>query len=1298
MFQRLLHSASATAAALLALPTLASLVSGCATVAPVKPDMGLAAEAVRKSPDAATPRQLALAGFHAWLDEGDASKAEGLWDKALAASAPKDGASGKSGEAAQAKDPLALYGKLEAARRRLDVPATASLALDICEEAPAHALCLLSVPVIDNATADTPVRDEAMLRRIKGVIQSGKASPSALRRLRDVEATIELAGGDYQGFAATFRDAGYLDHAWLAGPFSRFSALDWDKPFWPEEGALAGEGLRGPVQLREMVVPSAKLSIEGDPSGEHVYYWIADIQVDEGADYLASVTGGAVKVFVDGVLVLDRRGFDGFIPGKTGAQVSIPAGRHRVVVKVPRLNDGPEAMVGFSRLDGAPAGFRILKPEGRVGAGDIRVSEASPADFTVESAAAALAPEVGDRLATYIAARSVGHDRLGRRQAAESLCPDKCSAQLLSLRGDARKGDPTLPENVSGALSLSDREAAVTLDAYDAASIAVLMENAMGKRRVDKAQAFLEQLKKALPEGAYGLVAVQLAMADQRGLDSETEAAAERLLSVDPGNCMAARKLLDLASRQDAAGKQDEALEKLEKCAASTAFLRAVHYKSKGLYDKSREALLQLTGTREVSPALQRFLVDLAISKGDLDEALRLADQFLGTWPRNARAVKLKADILERRGDAEGALALRRHALEVSGDDLELRQAVSIATGEKILSGALEDGLEWIQRYKKASPLEDAPSTVVLDSYVASVELDGSLVAITQSVSRANDQDGARSIAEVQIPSDANVLVLRTIKEDGTILEAEPIGGKSSTSMPNVEEGDYVEVAYLTARGPSSGFAPAFISPYFRFRSRESRFFHSTFQIRAPEGTDLVLDRQNVPDGAIVDQVKDGVRTITVAFDDVPPFTQEPNGIPVNENIPWVVVGSRGLDDAMHLSRLADSLWTRSWRSPAIDALAAELVQGKTGREAVEAIYDGVMKRVEGDESAGKSASETLAEGRGSRLNLTKALLDASGFTTRLVALRSDSLSTWQNTLPAFDLWKTVVLSVDLPEGEVILFPALRWAPFGSVPPYMVGARAAVLPSGGWEGAVRFFTLPVTGRTMDRKTVSLSLELSADGTLRGQGETVFDGFQGSALRPALEKMGRGRISQLVERAIVGELFKGARLLSHSVNTDDAHPETVAFRYEFEVPRFARVSGDELVVDKGIAPQDLAGDWLKLFVRETPLEVSVPLSYQLSVNLAMPEGYSLKSQEDELKLESKFGTCHRVQKVSGQTVTLDESFLLNRQRVSPEEYPAFGEMITTVDRAETAPWKFGKSNAVKAASAPAAGTDSTAGKE
>ena len=82
-----------------------------------------------------------------------------------------------------------------------------------------------------------------------------------------------------------------------------------------------------------------------------------------------------------------------------------------------------------------------------------------------------------------------------------------------------------------------------------------------------------------------------------------------------------------------------------------------------------------------------------------------------------------------------------------------------------------------------------------------------------------NTKEGIEQWAEVSVPNNSEFLELRTIKSDGTIIEPEAVMGKSSISMTDIAEGDYIEKKYIIGTPPPFGRRAAHLGNRFFFQT-----------------------------------------------------------------------------------------------------------------------------------------------------------------------------------------------------------------------------------------------------------------------------------------------------------------------------------------------------------------------------------------------------------------------------------------------------------------------------------------------
>src|SRR5262249_10601916 len=132
----------------------------------------------------------------------------------------------------------------------------------------------------------------------------------------------------------------------------------------------------------------------------------------------------------------------------------------------------------------------------------------------------------------------------------------------------------------------------------------------------------------------------------------------------------------------------------------------------------------------------------------------------------------------------------------------------------------------------------------VLDRPVRRVFATGARLTLTHNIIRVQDKDAIDKFGEVQIPGDADVLTVRTIKADGTTREPEELAEKETISVPDLEPGDYVEFEYVDPASPPGAFPGGFLAERFYFRSYDAPLYRSEYLVAAPSEMKMQVDRR----------------------------------------------------------------------------------------------------------------------------------------------------------------------------------------------------------------------------------------------------------------------------------------------------------------------------------------------------------------------------------------------------------------------------------------------------------------------
>ena len=636
--------------------------------------------------------------------------------------------------------------------------------------------------------------------------------------------------------------------------------------------------------------------------------------------------------------------------------------------------------------------------------------------------------------------------------------------------------------------------------------------------------------------------------------------------------------------------------------------------------------------------------------------------------PRSANPLRRLAGVLDLAGDRAGAEQVRSAALLRAPGDLQLRRQLAAGRGETLLSWAARDGLAIARRpAPPAAPGEEKPSAVqLLDQGAVQVFPDGGAVERIHTIVRVLDKRGITRHGEVQVPGDAAVLELRTIKPDGRVLEPESIPQKEGISLPGLEPGDAVELDYLRGVAPRGPDLPGFSLSAFFFRDEEAPLVETTYEARAPATVPLEVDAHNLQSSA-PKIVRDGGEVrISYGARDVRPAQPEPSAPTESETLPWLQVGT-GSGQREFVASFADWALLRARPTASIDALA-RAAAGNTPRQTAEAIYAAVAQAVRGRSNGGDfsaPAPHVLAQGRGNRLVVLRAALQSAGISSRIALVRPFGADPAPRRFPRSDLFSYPVLRIDLPGGPVWADPSLRLAPFGHLPVWARGRPAWIVPEPG-ETANEART-PDEPADFDRTSLAFELRLAADGSATGNGVDRHRGFDAAALKDTLERIDVDQRKQAIE-SMLGRALRGVTLDKLAAEGEGAVGGQATLLYDLHGD-LARKDSGELRLPASTFPARLQRRWVEKAERALPLLLDQPEEVEIASNIALPAGMHLRGEPKPVALETPFGRYSWEAREEAGTLRLREKLSLPQQRVAPARYAEFVAFARAVDVAQ-----------------------------
>ena len=1261
------------------------LLLGCTAGARKKPGAGGPQEAARRLAEAEREGDPARAGWLRYLVASDPAGAGKLLDGS--------------------RDPLALDALGEILEDRLDSTAAARAWADALGAAPRSPAAELAAIRLLDAQGDSRAVDDLVIAAAEGLRASG-AAPRAARFVREAAARVFASRGDAEQERALWTEAGALQHWRVGGPYAALRLFDLARPLALDGAAPARAE---PRFERELDFPDGDVGLELEPGDGDLFYAATEAVLARGGDYLLWVEGaGALELRIDGEVKLSRVPWPRESVRSQTALVRLKPGAHQILARWSRL-EGARFRLLLARGDGLPSDVTTAAPAFLSGQ---RKSDApcalgaacvaKPA-WTDQSdlrayALGLLERDDGDPLGAWLLARTaLGDDRPVERAAAErAVVLSGGGAPALALRAQQLLHDPELPDRIGKARALADLADAVARDprCVRARLTAAALER--DAERFDDAAAELDKAEAALTarvatfadsapaagtkaaaaapgssqpaDTASASLPARLLLARARLLDARgnvagAKALAERARGKD--RCDAVALLYDFARREGGLAEQSRLADSLVTCPDGLSTKGSLA-RDRGDLVQAEELFARYARLRPAVPARLLALAEVQMSRKQADAALATLRRTAALAPRSSEPVRRLAGALESLGHPGEARAARERALQLSPGDLQLRQQLALDAKTPLMPWSDRDGLALV----RAAALEKAPpgaaAVRLLDYGAVQMFADGGGVERIHTVALVLDKKGISRFGEAQIPSDAQILHLRTIKPDGRILEPESIPEKEGISLPGLEPGDAVEIDYLRPIAPRGPEMPGFTLGSFLFRDDETPMRESTYEVRVPAALGLIADQHNLhaPEPKLVD----GELRWSHTARDVQPLLPEPHQPSENEVMPLVQLGAGASERELVLS-IADWALLRARPSSSTEALA-QAAQGGSPRETAEKIYAAVAQAVRGrsqgtDFSA--PAGHVLAQGRGNRLVVLKAALAAAGIPSRVLLVR-----TWGNDPAEYrfargELYGYAVLRIDLPDGAVWVDPSTRLAPFGQLPEYVRGQDAWVVPEPG-EAPVRLRVPAQLPGQRDGRSISLLLSLAKDGSAAGTGRDEHEGYEAAGLKDALERMDPDQRKQAVE-AMLGRGLHGVTLDKLAAEHETEVGGTAALVYSLHT-QLARQDGESLFAPASVLPERLGRRWASKADRTLPLLIDSSEQLSTRARIALPAGLHLKAPPAPLALETPFGAYRWSAREEAGQLVLEESLSLPLQRVAPARYKDFAAFTTAVDDAQT----------------------------
>lgn len=1048
----------------------------------------------------------------------------------------------------------------------------------------------------------------------------------------------------------------------LAGPFGHGSATDALRSFpaesiepWPR--SWAADPIRGTVPHLLTVVQKRCMAVADEQVQDGVFYVETFFSTGSARDVLIAVQG-ADTIWVDGTKVLSRSVREWGSWQRFGTHVLVGEGRHRILART--LTAG--ASVRLLNPDGTSANLTAdSDPRPAVTlAPPLLLSDPNPLDPIVRELVSGnwSSPSPIDAMLAAYAAHTDQQDDVASALLEPLVHPADAAALALDMASSFASSDPGLPEDVRNSKSRSLRDRALARDPglwrlHAAAIMNGAEEHGLTEaidplrelvRRTSGQPELLEQLSQLygrlgwkgeelrtletlstrFPDDASALRSY-LEVLDDVGSPAEAEGVAKRLRQLDP----------------DSEVDLDRALARHDYRTASAelARLKMRHPERKDIASRMADVLARAGEPNAADDAVRH---DLAKHPQDAEARFRLADHTLA------------------QGDAGALRRALASALESKSDTDTLRNAIDLVEGVTDLEPYRRDGRSVIadfQTWEKAGHHMDGTAARVLDYAAIWVNEDGSSEMLEHEIQKIQSQEAVTSESETEPPAGL-VLHLQVIKSDGTVLEPEPIAGKRTLTLPNLEVGDFVESEHITVQPSDGAGGRRFESPLWFFREADKGYWRSEFVVVTPGDRKLDIESHgNVPPaetktlGAFVE------RRWRVELS--PPAELEPDSPAITEFLPSVRLGW-GVSMATALPRFVDLADDATPLDPRLRRLALEIVDGvppEAQDERSKLLYRWVLAHVEdGKETDGRRA---LFGRNGSRQAAFRYMLRLVGIASDLAIVKDRLAAPPSGDMSEIDAYDALAIRVATERGPRWLTVHDKFAPYGYVPAELHDQRAIVLRQGTPSAIVQAPTvaddLIYEGRADVRSDGSAVLDLTI----------TFEGTRAMAWRGALEQIPEAKLNTFVERELVGPALDGAHVRELKSESAADPDKPLVMHLLVDVPELAKPTKGQLVLRPPFCPS--LSQLATLPVRRTALMRRAAWRLDVRLRVDMPASTHVLSVPPSGERRDGDAVVTVRDLAKGHTIQFDRTIDLPAARIEPgEPYAAWATFVREAD--------------------------------
>lgn len=657
------------------------------------------------------------------------------------------------------------------------------------------------------------------------------------------------------------------------------------------------------------------------------------------------------------------------------------------------------------------------------------------------------------------------------------------------------------------------------------------------------------------------------------------------------------------------------------------------------------------------------------------------ATQALAAFPYSASVARAAADITLAADPAHGLAQLRAF----SPGHPAIRRAADFLAGNKFWLPWYRDAQQVIKGAPGKAQYPNAHSILVFDQMVDRINPDNSRTSYIHQVFRVLDSVGISAEETVNIPPGSDLITLRTIKQDGTILLPEIRPGAHSVTMPGLAPGDYIESAYIM-HTPASQVVPGALdnNMFFVFNSSKQPYHFSEYVVLTRKGDPLMINTERFPHPPKVTGIGDWVAhqwliqhtRILGVEPDMPPEQQLVPRVWVSSQLTWHQISQSYADAAFSVRRA----------TPAMQATARQLAAaaGPGPIRQAQSIFNWVAANIHPARGPALApARQAFVDRSGNRLSVFLGLLSAAHVPWQLVLARP---VTDHSTLAIPNIFSFQYPLVRVPdaaasasgkEEPAAARPASQAAWFdlngafarlGYINPAFRGGQA--LLAGAPPGQA-FVSVPSAASPLDDLATEADIHVQPDGDAALTLTLRFRGPLGQDIRHTLQSLPAAQLPQIYQQVLLRN-YPNATSSGGKILGLDARDHALSIVVNAAIPGFVQINGGQWELDRLAGPVGVLARYAQLPSRVHPLVIPSASRETTRVMVTLPANLTAPATPGDLNLTSPFGSFQAIYQVQGSRLTLQRSISLGADYILPSQYPAFRHFGQAVDSQDHLP--------------------------